>query len=99
MQKAIKDHYARQQGGPFKLNLYPKEYFDENPFRSDRPLPKLRKSKPAKHKLQPPFRPSSPAKKASHATRFSFLVKIQSKIITQMILWRLLHTHTHAHIF
>ena len=30
------------KAGAFKLNMHPTSYFDENPFRSDKHLPKLR---------------------------------------------------------
>ena len=49
------------KGGAFKLNMAPKEYFDENPFRSDKPLPPAKKLPSAKETAKP-FRPSNPGK-------------------------------------
>ncbi|XP_030048510.1 cilia-and flagella-associated protein 96 [Microcaecilia unicolor] len=48
------------KGGPFRLNLYPREYFDANPYHVDKPLPPLKKTE--EKKIDKPFRPSSPAK-------------------------------------
>lgn len=52
------------KGGPFKLNLYPQDYFDMNPYFNDKPLPPVKKPPPEKP-IAPPFKPSSPAKKVS----------------------------------
>lgn len=49
------------KGGAFKLNMAPKEYFDENPFRSDKPLPPAKKL-PSGKDTSKPFRPSNPGK-------------------------------------
>nr|XP_033799577.1 UPF0602 protein C4orf47 homolog isoform X2 [Geotrypetes seraphini] len=49
------------KGGPFRLNLYPREYFDPNPYHVDKPLPPLKKTE--EKKIEKPFRPSSPSKK------------------------------------
>uniref|UniRef100_A0A3Q3GFC3 Cilia-and flagella-associated protein 96 n=1 Tax=Labrus bergylta TaxID=56723 RepID=A0A3Q3GFC3_9LABR len=50
--------------GPFKLNLHPKEYFQRNPYRSDKPLPPAHKPLPPAKKDSPvPFKPPSPSKK------------------------------------
>lgn len=54
-------HRSQLKGGPFRLNMYPREYFDANPFHSDRPLPPLKKTE-EKIKDVKPFKPSSPAK-------------------------------------
>ncbi|XP_078534992.1 cilia-and flagella-associated protein 96 [Lissotriton helveticus] len=54
-------HRSQLKGGPFRLNMYPREYFDVNPFHSDRPLPPLKKTE-EKIKEATPFKPSSPAK-------------------------------------
>ncbi|KAM6220538.1 cilia-and flagella-associated protein 96 [Rhynchocyon petersi] len=56
-------HHQLLKGAPFKLNSYPKEYFDSNPFFNDKPLPPIKKTeKPAS--LPAPFKPPSPGKKA-----------------------------------
>merc|ERR1712178_470301 len=52
---------GRMRGGSFKLNMHPKDYFDENPFRSDKPIPPERKSAPPREGSKP-FRPSNPGK-------------------------------------
>lgn len=49
------------KGGAFKLNMHPTDYFDENPYRGDRPLPPAKKQ--SDHKIDvKPFKPSSPGK-------------------------------------
>ena len=59
--KAVSDEKKKMKGGPFKLNCHMKEYFDDNPYHSNKPLPPEREprsgSKPSK-----PFKPSSPSK-------------------------------------
>ncbi|KAM9623035.1 cilia-and flagella-associated protein 96 [Trichechus inunguis] len=61
-----KDNEAHRhllKGSPFKLSSYPKEYFDNNPYFFDKPLPPIKKAeKPGS--LATPFKPSSPGKKA-----------------------------------
>ncbi|NXU55568.1 CD047 protein, partial [Turnix velox] len=61
--KAREEHKRLLKGGPFRLNLYPQEYFDANPYFSDKPLPPVKKPLVEKP-VVPPFIPSSPAKKA-----------------------------------
>ncbi|XP_009890070.1 PREDICTED: UPF0602 protein C4orf47 homolog [Charadrius vociferus] len=61
--KAQEEHKRLLKGGPFKLNLYPQEYFDMNPYFNDKPLPPVKKPPPEKP-IAPPFKPSSPAKKS-----------------------------------
>ncbi|NXO02881.1 CD047 protein, partial [Rhinopomastus cyanomelas] len=60
--KAQEEHRRLMKGGPFKLNLHPQEYFDPNPYFSDKSLPPVKKP-PARKPIAPPFKPSSPAKK------------------------------------
>ncbi|NXC45562.1 CD047 protein, partial [Penelope pileata] len=60
--KAREEHKRLVKGGPFRTNLYPLEYFDINPYFSDKPLPPLKKAPPEK-RIVAPFRPTSPAKK------------------------------------
>ncbi|XP_063725989.1 cilia-and flagella-associated protein 96-like isoform X2 [Symsagittifera roscoffensis] len=52
---------SRMKGGSFKLNMAPREFFDENPFKSDKNLPPVRKATPTKEPAKP-FRPSNPGK-------------------------------------
>ncbi|XP_012863500.1 UPF0602 protein C4orf47 homolog [Echinops telfairi] len=60
--KENEEHRHLLKGSPFKLNSYPREYFDANPYFLDKPLPPIKKvEKPAT--LTTPFKPSSPAKK------------------------------------
>jgi|SaaInl47_10m_RNA_FD_contig_31_1249992_length_1133_multi_8_in_0_out_0_1 hypothetical protein len=49
---------------PFKLNSHPKTFFDHNPYKMDKPLPKSKKQpEPVKKLIQKtPFKPSNPAK-------------------------------------
>ncbi|XP_068134796.1 cilia-and flagella-associated protein 96 [Hyperolius riggenbachi] len=61
MKKESEGHKSRLKGGAFRLNLHPKDFFDGNPYRTDKPLPPLRK-KEAKKEAVKPFKPSSPAK-------------------------------------
>lgn len=60
-QKEFESHKSRLKGGAFRLNLHPKDYFDMNPFGSDKPLPPLKK-KAEKKPIVKVFKPSSPAK-------------------------------------
>lgn len=55
------DSKKKVKGGPFKLNNHPNDFFDGNPYRSDRALPPIREPKTSKDKLKP-FKPSHPAK-------------------------------------
>ncbi|XP_037687054.1 UPF0602 protein C4orf47 homolog isoform X4 [Choloepus didactylus] len=55
-------HHRLVKGSPFKLNLYPREYFDSNPYFSEKPLPPIHKTE-KKETLAAPFKPSSPGKK------------------------------------
>lgn len=48
-------------GGPFRLNLYPKDYFDSNPYSTDKMLPPVKLPAPVK-KAEVPFKPPSPGK-------------------------------------
>ncbi|XP_051277241.1 UPF0602 protein C4orf47 homolog isoform X1 [Dicentrarchus labrax] len=57
-------HRSKLRDGPFKLNLHPRDYFQGNPYRSDKPLPPAQKPLPPGQKVSPvPFKPSSPSKK------------------------------------
>ncbi|XP_062069077.1 cilia-and flagella-associated protein 96 [Lepus europaeus] len=56
-------HRRLLKGTPFKLNLYPKDYFDTNPYSFEKALPPIKKVE-KKEVLSSPFKPSSPGKKA-----------------------------------
>ncbi|XP_036407860.1 UPF0602 protein C4orf47 homolog [Megalops cyprinoides] len=55
-------HRTKMKGGPFRLNLHPKECFDSNPYKLDKPLPPVKKTE-VKKDFVIPFKPSSPSKK------------------------------------
>lgn len=60
--KEIDAHRRSLKGGAFKLNMAPRSYFDENPYRADRPGPTGTRSADSKKDVKP-FKPSSPAKR------------------------------------
>lgn len=49
------------KGGAFRLNLHPKAYFDNNPYKTDKPMPPYKEVKRENPTLKP-FQPSSPGK-------------------------------------
>lgn len=53
--------HKMMKGGAFKLNLHPKAYFDNNPYKTDKPMPHYKELKREKQSLKP-FQPSSPGK-------------------------------------
>ncbi|XP_068952073.1 cilia-and flagella-associated protein 96 [Petaurus breviceps papuanus] len=63
IKKEIEDHHRLIKGTPFKLNLFPRDYFDVNPYFSDKTLPPLKKPEHPKA-IGAPFKPPSPPKKA-----------------------------------
>ncbi|XP_066091872.1 cilia-and flagella-associated protein 96 [Saccopteryx bilineata] len=60
--KENEEHQSLLKGTPFKLNLYPREYFDTNPYFSEKPLPPIKRAD-TKQPFPSPFKPSSPGKK------------------------------------
>ena len=60
-------HKQMLRGGEFKLNLYPLEYFDKNPYFTDKAIKvSMRKvGSETKRKDFGPFKPSSPGKRVS----------------------------------
>ncbi|KAM9376174.1 cilia-and flagella-associated protein 96 [Pholidichthys leucotaenia] len=55
---------SKMRDGPFKLNLHPRDYFQHNPYHSDKPLPPAQKPLPPTPKVSPlPFKPPSPSKR------------------------------------
>ncbi|XP_041609872.1 UPF0602 protein C4orf47 homolog isoform X3 [Vulpes lagopus] len=62
--KENEEHHRLVKGTPFKLNLYPREYFDTNPYLFENPLPPIKKIE-KKELLTHPFKPSSPGKKGT----------------------------------
>lgn len=62
LQKENEEHHRLLKGTPFKLNLYPSEYFDTNPYSFGKTLPPVKKVE-KKELLGSPFKPSSPGKK------------------------------------
>ncbi|GAB5570151.1 UPF0602 protein C4orf47 homolog isoform X1 [Prionailurus iriomotensis] len=61
--KENEEHHLLVKGTPFKSNLYPREYFDTNPYLFEKALPPIKKTE-KKELLAQPFKPSSPGKKA-----------------------------------
>ena len=74
MQRERNEDKKQVKGGAFKLNSHPKDMFDENPYRHDRPLPPIKDPKISKDKPKP-FKPSNPAKLVS-----PFQLKLEAKI-------------------
>ncbi|XP_015274190.1 PREDICTED: UPF0602 protein C4orf47 homolog [Gekko japonicus] len=60
--KMSEEHHRLLKGGPFKLNLYPREYFDMNPYYDEGPMPPPKRL-PTQVPLHSAFKPSSPGKK------------------------------------
>ncbi|XP_026212869.1 UPF0602 protein C4orf47 homolog isoform X2 [Anabas testudineus] len=59
-------HRSNLRDGPFKLNLHPKDYFQANPYHSEKPLPPAPKPVSPAQKVSPvPFKPSSPSKRVT----------------------------------
>ncbi|XP_030001982.1 cilia-and flagella-associated protein 96 isoform X2 [Sphaeramia orbicularis] len=65
LKKEIEVHRSKLRGGPFKVNLHPKDFFQSNPYHNEKPPPpaSAQKSLPSIQKVSPvPFKPSSPSK-------------------------------------
>ncbi|KAJ8015152.1 hypothetical protein DPEC_G00023180 [Dallia pectoralis] len=62
LKKETVSHKALLKGGAFRLNLHPKECFDSNPYKMDKPLPPLKNFEEKKISVVP-FKPSSPNKR------------------------------------
>lgn len=59
-------HHSKCKNGPFTSSLHPRDYFQSNPYRSNKPLPPAHKPLPDTQATPPvPFKPSSLAKKVS----------------------------------
>ncbi|XP_070693439.1 cilia-and flagella-associated protein 96 [Pempheris klunzingeri] len=63
LQKEAAIHRSKLRDGPFKVNLHPRDYFQGNPYRSDKPLPPPYKPLPPAQSVAVPFKPPSPSKK------------------------------------
>lgn len=82
MQKEAALSRSKLRDGPFKLNLHPRDYFQDNPFHSNKPLPPApRLLSPSQKVSPPPFKPSSPSKR----------VTLSSLLSSTETLWRLLN--------
>ncbi|XP_037531034.1 UPF0602 protein C4orf47 homolog [Nematolebias whitei] len=58
-------HRSKLRDGPFRSNFHPQDYFQHNPYRSDKPLPPAHKPLPLqKNDFSVPFKPSSPSKQS-----------------------------------
>ncbi|CAL8264301.1 unnamed protein product [Lota lota] len=62
LQSETATNRSKFKSGPFKLNLHPKDYFHDNPYFSNKPLPPAQKPLPATKQFLVPFKPSSPTK-------------------------------------
>ncbi|XP_040904660.1 UPF0602 protein C4orf47 homolog [Toxotes jaculatrix] len=64
LKKEAAMHRSKIRYGPFKLNLHPRDYFQGNPYHSDKPLSPAYKPLPPAQKVPPlPFKPPSPSKR------------------------------------
>ncbi|XP_062856494.1 cilia-and flagella-associated protein 96 [Trichomycterus rosablanca] len=59
----ITAHKSQMKGGPFHLNLHPKECFNNNPYKVDKPPAPSKMAEEKKTHFAVPFKPSSPSKK------------------------------------
>ncbi|XP_026186265.1 cilia-and flagella-associated protein 96 isoform X2 [Mastacembelus armatus] len=63
LKKEAAIHRSKLKGGPFRLNLHPRDLFQGNPYGNDKPLPPAPKLLPSRQKVSPaPFKPPSPGK-------------------------------------
>lgn len=60
-------HKSQMKGGPFRLNLHPRECFDSNPYKHNKPLPLSNMTEEKKTHFAVPFKPTNPSKKVKHA--------------------------------
>ncbi|XP_028272681.1 cilia-and flagella-associated protein 96 [Parambassis ranga] len=64
LKKEAAVHHSKLRDGPFKLSSHPKDYFQSNPYHSDKPLPPANKPLPLAKKVSLlPFKPPSPSKR------------------------------------
>lgn len=64
LKKEAAVHHSKAKAGPFKLNLHPKDFFQDNPYRTNKPAQSAHKTLPPVKKVSPvPFKPSSPSKR------------------------------------
>lgn len=66
LQREMAAHKSQMKGGAFRLNLHPRECFDSNPYKLNKPLPLSNKPEEKKMHFAVPFKPSSPSKKVMH---------------------------------
>ena len=67
LQSQTAAHRSKYKSGPFKLHLHPKDYFHDNPYFNNKPLPPAEKPLPATKQFSIPFKPSSPTKQVMMA--------------------------------
>uniref|UniRef100_A0A3B4D2M2 Cilia-and flagella-associated protein 96 n=2 Tax=Pygocentrus nattereri TaxID=42514 RepID=A0A3B4D2M2_PYGNA len=63
IKREIVAHKSMLKGGPFRLNLHPKECFDSNPYKLEKHLPPSKNTEDKKTHFAVPFKPSSPSKR------------------------------------
>ncbi|XP_015254361.1 PREDICTED: UPF0602 protein C4orf47 homolog, partial [Cyprinodon variegatus] len=57
-------HRSKLRDGPFRINLHPQDYFQDNPYHSSKTLPPAQKPRPLQKKVpMVPFKPPSPSKR------------------------------------
>ncbi len=62
LQRERKAAAKKIKGGAFKLNSHPNDFFDENPYKTEKPQPQYREPQRGGDKPKP-FIPSNPPKK------------------------------------
>ncbi len=73
------------KGGAFRLNMHSVDYFDTNPYKSDKPLPPVKSSSGTKKNLQP-FRPTHPGRKVrAHFTPHACSATVRSSRRTRVV--------------
>ncbi|KAM9471050.1 cilia-and flagella-associated protein 96 isoform 1-T3 [Clarias gariepinus] len=94
LKREMTAHKSQMKGGPFRLNLYPKECFDSNPYKFNKPLPLSNIAAEKKTHFAVPFKPTSPSKRIggmkagtfdpypSHSTDHYIIKKPKSDVST-----------------
>lgn len=99
IQKEAAIHRSKLRDGPFKLNLHPRDYFQGNPYHSDKPLSPAHKPLPPVQKVSPvPFKPPSPSKRVTVCSTV-----LAGSYVTCLIQSRLFYTlkvslHVYVHV-
>ncbi|KAF4091377.1 hypothetical protein AMELA_G00036220 [Ameiurus melas] len=62
LKREMASHKSQMKGGPFHMNLHPKECFDSNPYKLNKPLTLPNMAEGKKTHFAVPFKPTSPSK-------------------------------------